>query len=154
MRALCVSVAIAAAVALAAAGPAANLSGAWRLNVERSSWGARPKPVSVNLQVDHKEPALSYSGVVVYSGEDARPFSFTGAIDGKVYAMERSFGSGTVTIRRIDPLTIESIFRSEDGKAVETTRTSLAAGGKTLTRRIRLDAAGVSSVSTEIYDRQ
>jgi hypothetical protein len=61
---------------------------------------------------------------------------------------------GTLTIRRIDPLTIQSIPRADDDNAAETTRTSLAARGKTLMRRIPLDSAGVSSVSTEIYERQ
>ena len=137
-----------------AAGPAASFSGNWRLNADRSSWGTRPKPHSVTLYVDHKEPAISYSGVVIYSGEDARPFTFSGVVDGKQYPMERSFGSGTAVVRRIDSLTIESVFRTPDGRYVETARTSLTGGGKTLTRRIRFQADGAVSMSTEVYDRQ
>ena len=64
---------------------------------------------SSGLAIEHKDPQLSYSGVVIYTGEDARQFGFSGAIDGKAYPMDRSFGSGTVTMRRIDPLTVDRI---------------------------------------------
>jgi hypothetical protein len=137
-----------------AAGQSSALSGSWRLNVDKSTWGTRPKPVSVTLLIEHKDPQLSYSGVVIYTGEDARPFAFSGAVDGKAYPMDRSFASGTVTMRRIDSLTIESVFRSEDGNFTETTRTSVTANGKTLTRRIKLQSSGAVSSSVEVYDRQ
>jgi hypothetical protein len=142
-----------AAVCVSAAGPA-NLSGNWQLNVAKTDWGARPKLVSVALHIDHSEPALKYSGTVIYSGEDARPFSFAGAIDGKEYPMDRSFGSGKVVIRRVDANTIESVFRSADGLSVETCRTSLAKNGRTLTRRVRMQTVGSTFTSTEIYDRR
>lgn len=137
-----------------AAGAVASLSGNWRLNLERSSWGTRPKPISVTLSVDHNEPVLTYSGVVVYSGEDARPFTFAGSIDGQTYPMDRSFGAGTAVVRRINALTIESVFRTPDGRCRETARTSITADGKVLTRRIRMETDGVVSVSTEVYTRE
>ena len=147
------ALALASAAVCTAAGPA-SFSGNWRLNTERSSWGTRPKPHSVTLDIEHKEPAITYSGVVIYSGEDARPFTFSGVIDGKPYPMERSFGAGTAIVRRIDSLAIESVFRTPDGRYVETARTWITADGKTLFRRIRFAADGAVSVSTEVYSRQ
>jgi hypothetical protein len=138
---------------ISAAGQSADLSGDWRLNVGRSTWGSRPKPVSVILHINHHEPSLSYSGMVIYSSEDARPFSFEGAIDGKPHPMDRSFGAGTATLHRINALTFESVFRTRDGATTETTRTSISSDRKTLTRRIRVETAGVTSTSTEVYDR-
>ena len=148
------TVAFLSAVLTLHAGDAVNVSGAWRLDLERSVWGSRPKPVSVALNIEHNEPALTYTGVVIYSGEDVRPFSFNGAIDGKPYEMNRSFGSGAVVLRRIDSVTFESIFRTKDSKWVETTRTYLMPDGKTLTRRIRLQSPNGISTSTEVYHRQ
>ena len=139
--------------ALTAGTAPANISGAWRLNVERSLWGSRPRPLGVILRIQHNEPVLTYSGVVTYSSEDARSFSFRGAIDDKPYSMERSFGNGTVVLRRIDTVTFQSVFRSADGASVETTRTTVTLDGRTLTRRIRLESRGVTSTSIEIYDR-
>ena len=154
MSALCRAIVLIIVAVSAAAGQSSLLSGSWRLNIEKSTWGTRPKPASVTLIIEHKDPQLNYSGVVIYTGEDARPFGFSGAIDGKAYPMDRSFGSGTVTVRRIDPLTIESVFRTEDGNSIETTRTSLTARGKTLTRRIKLQSSGAVFTSVEVYDRQ
>lgn len=131
-----------------------NLSGTWHLNTHRSDWGALPKPVSVVLQIDQTDSALTYSGVVIYSGEEARPFSFTGAIDGREYQMTRSFGTGRVGLRRIDASTIESVFRTEDGSSVETCRITLAEHGRTLIRRIHTRSpAGVFNL-VEVYDRR
>ena len=147
---LCV---IVLAALLLQAGPSSDISGTWRLDIVRSVWGTRPKPVSVTLQVQHKEPALVYGGVVIYSGEDARPFQFNGAIDGKAYPMSRSFGTGSVVLRRLDPLTFESIFTTADRTSVETTSTRVSPDGKTLTRHIRLKAGNSTTLSTEVYRR-
>ena len=135
-------------------GSPADVTGSWRLNLDRSVWGSRPKPVSVTLHIQHSEPALSYTGVVIYSGEDMRPFSFTGAIDGKQYAMDRSLGPGTAVFRRINPFTFECVFRATVDGSVETTRTTISADGKRLTRRVHLQSPDGTSTSTEIYDRQ
>jgi len=142
-----------AALAVNGANPA-DVTGSWRLNVDRSVWGSRPKPVSVTLHIQHNEPALSYTGVVIYSGEDMRPFSFTGAIDGKQYAMDRSLGPGTAVCRRVSTAAFECVFRASAGGAVEITRTSIGADGKRLTRRVQLQSSEGNSTSTEIYDRQ
>jgi hypothetical protein len=140
------------ALNVAAAGQTADISGNWRLNVDRSDWGARPKPASVNLHIEHKEPALVYSGTVIYSGEDARGFSFSGAIDGKHYDMDRSFGAGTAVCRRLNASSFECVFRTGDG-TIETTRTVISANGRKLTRHIRLQAREGTSTSTEVYER-
>lgn len=136
------------------AGGVANLTGAWRLNVEKSHWGTRPKPASVILQIQHNEPALAYTGEVIYSGEDIRPFSFTGAVDGHGYSMDRSFGTGIAILQRTSPTAFETVFRTNDGSGIETTLTTISLDGRTLTRRIRLRIAGVTSTSTEVYERQ
>jgi hypothetical protein len=148
----CCTVALLSAALTSGAAPA-NISGAWRLSLEKTVWGARPKPLDVLLHIQHNEPALAYSGVVTYSSEDGRQFSFSGAIDGKPYHMDRSFGGGTAVLRRIDAVAFESVFRTSDGASVETTRTTVTLDGKTLTRKIRLESRGVTSTSTEIYYR-
>jgi hypothetical protein len=131
----------------------ANLTGTWRLNVEKSVWGSRPKPISVTLQIEHKEPALQYSGTVIYTGEEARPFSFTGGIDGRAYEMNRSFGPGTAVLRRLNNHSFESVFTTSDSTFVETTRTTISWSGRVLTRHIELKTAAGTSKSVERYDR-
>ncbi len=131
-----------------------NLSGTWNLNVEKSTWGAATKPVSVIIVISHNEPNLEYHGTVIYANEDAREFSYSGAINDKSYAMSRSFGDGSLTMHRVDPWTIDSVFRTEDGANIETARTTVSRDGKTLTRRLRLQSPDGAKTWTEIYDRR
>ncbi|HNY40482.1 MAG TPA: hypothetical protein PKJ41_08800 [Bryobacteraceae bacterium] len=131
-----------------------NLTGNWHLNVEKSKWGNVTKPHSVVLVIDHKEPVLQYQGKVTYSNEDSRDFGYSGAIDGKPYPMDRSFGTGMITVHRVDGETLESEFRSEDGRYVETARTSVSRDGNTLTRRLRLKAPESTQSWTEVYEKR
>jgi hypothetical protein len=39
-----------------------NMTGAWRLDVDGSSWGNAHKPLVVLMDIDHREPILKYSG--------------------------------------------------------------------------------------------
>lgn len=142
------------AVALDASSMQANLTGNWRLNIDKSDWGTKPKPLSVVLSIEHKEPILTYSGSVMYAGEDTRDFGFFGAIDGKPYTMARSFGNGTAVLRRIDSTTFDSVFRSTDGAYTETSRTTVSRDGKTLTRKLRLQTPEGTRSWTEVYERR
>lgn len=139
--------------ALCAAQPA-NLSGNWQLNVNRSKWGTVNKPVSVVLTIEHQEPKLSYHGSVLYANEDQRDFGFSGAIDGKPYAMSRSFGNGEIVLLRVNDRTIESTFRTADGNYVETARTTVSRDGRTLERQLRLVSPEGTKKWTEIYERR
>ena len=132
----------------------ADLSGTWRLNVQKSRWGNLQKPFSILVTVEHKEPLLKYSGTMVYSGgEDTRTFAFSGAIDGKEYPITRSFGKGKVVIQRINNWTTESVFRSDDGQWSETTRTSLSRDGKQMRRTIRRKGPEGELNWTEVYEK-
>ena len=53
-----------AGVGFGAAQQAADLSGTWQLNVERSHWGKHPKPTSGTVVIEHHEPAFKYSGKI------------------------------------------------------------------------------------------
>lgn len=138
---------------LAAAQPA-SMSGSWHLNVEKSKWGSANKPHSVVLTIEHNEPDLHYHGMVTYANEDERPFSFSGAFDGKPYPMSRSFGEGLITLARLDSHTVESVFRTNDGAYTETARTTLSRDGRTLTRQLRVTSPEGVKKWTELYERR
>ena len=68
-----------AGVGFGAAQQAADLSGTWQLNVERSHWGKHPKPTSGTVVIEHHEPAFKYSGKIGLeigseTGDDRRAF--------------------------------------------------------------------------------
>lgn len=131
-----------------------SLSGAWTLNLEKSRWGAKPKPSSVMLTIEHNEPTLKYRGTAVDATGESRDFSLEAAIDGKPYPVVRSYGEGTVVIRRLSATTIQSEFRSRDGRYQENTRTTLSGDGRTLTHRIRLRSPEGAASWTEVYEKQ
>ena len=78
-----------------------NLTGTWKLNIEKSRWGKRPKPVSVLLDIEHKEPMVKYAGRVVDAREETREFNFSGTIDGKEYPATTPYGEGKVRPHRV-----------------------------------------------------
>ncbi len=138
----------------AASAQAPNLSGTWILNPEKSHWGSMQQPLSVIVQIEHKEPALQYCGTVTYANEDVREFCFAGAIDGTRYPVERSFGRGTMTTKRLDTFSVLSTYTSDDGLFSETTLTTVSPDGKRLTRRMRLKSPVGTRTWTEEYERR
>ena len=131
-----------------------NLSGSWHLNVQKSSWGNVTKPISVVLTIQHQEPQFTYQGSVTYVNEESREFGYSGAFDGKPYPMSRSYGDGTITMRRVDAATFESTFKTDDGKNTETTRTTLSSNGLTMTRKLRTTSPEGTKSWTEIYEKR
>jgi hypothetical protein len=132
---------------------AADLSGVWKLNVEQSRWGKRPKVVSCMVTIEHREPSVRYYGTVVDASQELRHFDFSGTVDGKEYAANTDFGPGKVKLTRQDARTIRAELRSDDGRAAQSITTSISRDGKVITRRLRLKDANGSARWTEIYWR-
>lgn len=142
-----------AAAALAAA-QVPSLSGTWKLNLARSSWGAKQKPAAITLLIVHNEPVLQYNGMVVDTHGDGRTFEFRATLDGKSYPFAGPYGPGTITFRRIDGNTTASLFRSSDGNVSEQSSTSVSRDGQRLTHRVRLKDPSGELSWTEVYDKR
>lgn len=147
---------VAALAATGAAGGAAaeDLSGVWMLNVEKSNWQRMRAPASVDLRIEQAGNVICYEGLVTYTNEDSRQFSFEGAIDGKEYPAVRSYGSGKLMLRRRDNATLESVFSSADGLYVETSRMVLSPDGKRITRYMRVRTPDGTRTWVEVYERR
>jgi hypothetical protein len=142
-------------VAGACAAEVVNMSGTWALNVEKSKWGQVPKPVSVVVTVDHKEPAISYTGrIVQVDGEESREFTFQGAIDGKAYPLQRNLGDGKVILKRVDDTTITSEFTSNDGAFKENVRSTITRDGKVLRRMMERRGTSGEMAWMEVYEKR
>jgi len=132
-----------------------NLSGTWRLNVDKSKWGKRPSPQSVIVTVEHKEPSLKYSGHAVDAkGESTTRFEFDGAIDGREYPADGAYGQGKMVFTRLNPSTVRAVFRSADGRFELTARTVLSRDGNTMTRRLRVKRPDGTESWTEVYEKR
>ena len=131
-----------------------NLSGTWILNAERSRWSRMQQPQRIVVEIDHKEPALRYCGTVTYANEEDRDFCFDGAVDGRGYVVERSYGHGNMTMKRLDAFSVLSTYRSDDGQYLETSITTVSRDGKRLTRRMRLTCPLGSRTWIEEYEKR
>lgn len=135
-----------------------DMSGTWRLNVEKSVWGKHPKPSGATVTIEHREPSFKYSGDIATGlgseSADHRTFSFEGAVDGKEYPVGGSAGEGMVMMKRVGDRTIVSERKGPDGKVLETSKTSISHDGKQLVREMKAAGPNGDVSWTEIYDRQ
>jgi hypothetical protein len=136
-----------------AAAAAANMSGVWELNVAKSRWGTIDMPSNTKVHMVHNEPKIKWDGMVNYGSEAPREFTFQGAIDGKAYPQSRSYGDGMITMRRVNDYTVESTWKSADGKVTESTRMVISADLKTLTRSHTVKRPDATQIWTEIFEK-
>lgn len=139
--------------AVSAAEPA-NMSGTWKLNVDRSKLHGRPAPSSLQIVIQHNEPKLSYKGrIYTPSAEGDSEFSFDGAIDGKEYPVKVDTTDQRITFKRLSPYSVQSDMHTVDGKIQETATTAISLDGKTLVRRIIRTTPQGKQTWTETYDK-
>jgi hypothetical protein len=130
-----------------------DMSGKWKLNIEKSKWGEKHRPQSVEIEIQHREPALKYTGIVTDASGVTTKFHFEGAIDNKEYQIVDGGVQRTARVRRISPLTTSTTIKSPDGKITENATTTISQDGKTLTRNIMLKTPEGTTKWTEVYDR-
>jgi hypothetical protein len=133
---------------------AQDMSGTWKLNGDKSDWRGVRRPLSVVVTVEHREPILKYSGWVTYPDVPPRGFSFDGAIDGKPHPALRSYGPGVSQMKRLRWDSVESDFRSDDGKFREGAKTIVSADGRQMIRRLHLNSPNGREDWTEVYEKE
>jgi hypothetical protein len=151
MKVLC-SFLLAAAAIIGAQIP--NLTGTWNLNVQKSSWGKKIQPQSVVVNLEHAEPRFKYSGATSDINGNRNTFELDTTIDGQEHPVKTSYGPGRMTMKRSNPYTITSDFRSDDGKFAETATTTVSPDGRTMTRRMHTKSPDGEATWTEVYDKQ
>jgi hypothetical protein len=133
---------------------AQHMSGTWKLNVEKSNWRGVQRPLSVVVTVEHREPILKYSGWVTYPDNPSRGFGFDGAVDGKPHPAFRSYGPGLSQMKRLRWDSVESDFRSDDGRFREGAETIVSADGRQMTRHLHLNSPNGREDWTEVYEKE
>jgi hypothetical protein len=146
--------ALGALASVLCAAEAPNLSGTWQLDVDKSSWGKKSAPVAVTVQVQHQEPAIEFSGKVENTKGDESTFQFAGQIDGAERPVTTSYGPGKMVLKRVNPYTISSVYRSDNGRFEENATTTVTNDGRTMTRRMRLKSPDGDAAWTEVYERK
>lgn len=147
------------AVAMGQAKPQApaNMTGTWKLNIDKSDFGGGPRPGSDKLSVftvAHSEPEISFT--VTGWGTDESPLnmSFSGGFDGKFRSMEWNGLSAELKLWRIDRSTTKGVMRASMGgntMELETHTIVVAEDGRSF-KRTGITAGGMKQ--TLFYEKQ
>jgi len=148
---LCCTFLVAALAVVSAQIP--NLSGTWNLNVEKSSWGKKTVPQGVVVKVEHNEPRLKYTGATTAVNGDQSVYDLDTTMDATAHPVKTSYGSGQVIAKRVNPYTVSTEFRSDDGKFTETATMILSHDRNTMTRRMHTKGPDGEASWTEVYNK-
>ena len=133
-----------------------NLSGTWKLNVEKSDYGNMPKPDrSFTMKIEHSEPALKWSRTTTDDSGNENSFEFTTAIDGE----QRPYTEGPVTqtqaFTRINPSVIEYVAKSTEGETIGTGTWTISKDRKVLTQKANTrDMNGQPLTVIQVFEKQ
>jgi hypothetical protein len=120
---------IAAAANMALAGDRPDFSGNWKLDLEKSLFGAMPPPAAMTRTVEQKGPDIIVKQII--TGPDMN-VTFTYSTDGKETA--NSFmGTDYTSKAGWEGQTLVIHNNVDGGKGKSTNKWSLSADGKTLT---------------------
>lgn len=96
----------------------ANMTGVWRLNIDKSDFGNGPRPDRDKLSVftvSHSEPAISFTVSGWGTDNSSLNMSYSGALDDKFHPMSWNGQSAELKLWRVDPFTTKGIMRASMG---------------------------------------
>ena len=128
---------------------ATNLSGAWKLSLDKSDFGGGRIPRSIDVTVEHDEPSIRYSGIFTDSEGICASFEFEAILDRSLHS---SHGV-TISSKRIDDNTTEFEWTSEDKELMETTVMRASASGRVLTVKRHVEGPEGAFSCTEVYEQ-
>ena len=148
-----ITVAVSVLVLGSIAQAADNQAGTWKLNVAKSKYSPGPAPKEGTLTIESQADGLKFT----VHGTDAEGkvvhIEFSPKYDGKDYPATGLPGADTISMKKIDDNTIETVSK-KDGKVVMTTRSVVSKNGKTrTTTQTGKNAKGQDVKNKLIYDR-
>jgi hypothetical protein len=131
-----------------------QLSGTWKMNAEKSKYSPGPptKDLMVVVESDENNYKLDATG----TDGDGKPIhvKYSAKFDGKDYPATGIANADTVSMKRIDANTIETM-QKKDGKVVMTITTKVSNDGKTRTSTWRgKNAEGKDVHNVVVFDKQ
>jgi hypothetical protein len=128
--------------------------GTWKMNVAKSKIRPGPAPRNVTVVYDQDGDWITSKAEGVDSA--GQPIHRTNRFktDGNAYPFEGPGGKGTITIKRIDDHTSDSVMKFEGGHSV-TTHTVISKDGKLRTQTSRgINAKGEKVETHIVFERQ
>ena len=137
-----------------AAAAADQLSGTWKMNAEKSKYSPGPAPKSLTVVVESDEN--NYKLEATGTDGDGKPLhvQYTAKFDGKDHPATGIADADSVSVRRIDANTVETL-QKKDGKVVMTITSTTSKNGKTRTSTWRgKNAEGKEVHNVVVFDKQ
>jgi hypothetical protein len=129
-------------------------SGTWSMNAEKSKYSPGPPPKSLTVVVESDEN--NYTIDATGTDGDGKPIhvQYNAKFDGKDYPATGIANADTVSVKRIDANTIETMQKKE-GKVVMTITTKVSKDGKTRTSTWRgKNAEGKDVHNVVVFDKK
>ncbi len=140
-----------AAVALAAGDP---FVGTWKMNVAKSKFSPGPAPKGETVKLEAIAEGLKHTFDSIDAQGKSSHAEWSPKFDGKDYRITGDPTTDVGSLKRIDPNTIEVVFK-KGGKEVGRWHVTVSKDGKTLTASGKgKDEKGQEFSNTELYDKQ
>ena len=131
-----------------------QLSGTWNMNAEKSKYSPGPPPKSLTVVVESDEN--NYKLEATGTDGDGKPLhvQYTAKFDGKDHPATGIADVDSVSVRRIDANTVETL-QKKDGKVMMTITSTTSKDGKTRTSTWRgKNAEGKEVHNVVVFDKQ
>jgi hypothetical protein len=128
--------------------------GTWKLNVAKSKYSPGPPPKEGTLTIESQPDGLKFTIDGINAEGKLIHFEFSPKYDGTDSPMTGNPNADTVSLKKIDDYTIETVAK-KDGKPTMTTRSVVSKDGKTRTNTQKgKNAKGEDVNNTTVSTRQ
>jgi hypothetical protein len=131
-----------------------NITGTWKLNLQKSEYTPGPPPKSLTSRVEVMGDTVNFTfDGYDFTGKATVPDELSIKLDGKDYPIADDPTRDTVAMKKIDDYTIEETNK-KDGKVTTITRTVYSRDGKSRTATTTgMNAQGQKVNDVAVFDR-
>lgn len=130
------------------------VSGTWELNLAKSKYASAPAPKSETRTIEVVGDRITFTARTIDAEGKTMVAQFTANFDGKEYPLKGNPNYNSISLKRIDRFTTESIT-SKGGKVVARNRRVVSADGKVMTLTApTTNAKGETVTDIQVYDKK
>jgi hypothetical protein len=125
-----------------------------KMNPEKSKYSPGPMPKSLTIKVDADENSIKVNADGTNADGTPSHVEYSATFDGKDYPIIGTYAD-TVSVKRVDANTMQSILKNKGGQVMLTVITTVSTDGKTRTSTFKgTDGQGHDINNIVVYDKQ
>ena len=130
------------------------VNGTWELNLAKSSFDPGPAPKSQTRTYDSDGQTVKHISNGVNAEGKPTQVAYTASYDGKDYPITGNPVADTISLKRIDNVTVEATLK-KDGRVVSTTTRVISKDGKEILFRTNgTNAKGAAVKNILVFDKR